>query len=167
MDTTYLHLENGVGKQPHRIAQPLAGDWSAQLGWFRFYFDDDRWVWSPQVERMHGYKPGTTSPSTLLLLSHVDLDDYQKVAATLYDARRKHRPFSSHHRIIDTGHHTHDVVMVGAPFYAADGALLGTHGFWLDATPLTQARAANPVTRAADRERAEHRQQRIRAATQC
>jgi hypothetical protein len=22
------------------------------VGWFRFYFDDDRWQWSPQVDRV-------------------------------------------------------------------------------------------------------------------
>ena len=36
-----------------------AGARSEQVGWFRFYFDDDRWEWSPEVELLHGYQPGT------------------------------------------------------------------------------------------------------------
>jgi hypothetical protein len=33
--------------------QALAGA-PQRAGWFRFYFDDQRWEWSEQVERMHG-----------------------------------------------------------------------------------------------------------------
>ncbi|MDT7796525.1 MAG: hypothetical protein QOD59_5966, partial [Mycobacterium sp.] len=38
-----------------------AGD-PQRVGWFRLYFDDDRWEWSPQVEKMHGYLPGSATP---------------------------------------------------------------------------------------------------------
>ncbi|MCW2554333.1 MAG: RNA-binding protein with domain, partial [Mycobacterium sp.] len=31
---------------------------SQRLGWFRYFFEDDRWEWSPQVQTMHGYQPG-------------------------------------------------------------------------------------------------------------
>ncbi|MBV9512664.1 MAG: antitermination regulator, partial [Mycobacteriaceae bacterium] len=36
----------------------LAGGAPERVGWFRLYFDNQRWEWSPQVERMHGYPPG-------------------------------------------------------------------------------------------------------------
>ncbi|UQX12101.1 PAS domain-containing protein [Candidatus Mycobacterium methanotrophicum] len=127
---------DGVVGQAATGAQLLAADWSQHLGWFRFYFDDDRWTWSPQVERMHGYPPGATAPSTLLVLSHVHLDDYRKVAVTLQDARRGEHPFSSRHRILDTGHRLHHVVMVGAPFYDIEGAVAGLQGFCLDVTAV-------------------------------
>jgi hypothetical protein len=29
-----------------------------RVGAFRFYFGDQRWEWSEQVQRMHGYQPG-------------------------------------------------------------------------------------------------------------
>ena len=90
-----LDLEKRSGGQTGPLSHPLPADWLEHPGWFRYYFDDDRWTWSPQIEQMHGYKPGTTAPSTLLLLSHIHLDDYQKVAATLRDARRTHRRANS------------------------------------------------------------------------
>ncbi|BBZ12333.1 PAS domain-containing protein [Mycobacterium branderi] len=139
MNTTNLRAETGID------------DRSAEMGWFWFNIDDDRWLWSAQVERMHGYQPGTTAPSTPLLLSHVHLDDYRQVAATLHDARRTRRPFSSQHRIVDTAHHVHDVVMVAAPCHDTDGTILGMHGLCLDA----------PAGSADDR------RQRVRAATRC
>ena len=72
------------------------------VGWFRFYFDDERWEWSPEVEAMHGYAPGTVTPTTELVLSHKHPDDYRHVAATLDAVRRHHQAFSTRHRIIDT-----------------------------------------------------------------
>ena len=165
-----LRLESGIGDR-----QPLPADWLEHLGCFRFYFDDDRWSWSPQIEQMHGYKPGTTAPSTLLLLSHVHLDDYQQVAAALYDVRRTHQPFSSRHRIVDIRDQVHDVVMIGAPFHDTRGAIVGMQGFYLD---LTQAAALARHRRnehpadhlrvvAAGKGHGENRRQRVRGATHC
>ena len=53
------------------------------MGWFRFYFDDDRWEWSPQVEKMHGYLPGSVTPTTEMVLAHKHPDDYRQIAHTL------------------------------------------------------------------------------------
>jgi hypothetical protein len=139
-----------------RDEQPLTADWSQHLGWFRFYFDDDRWTWSPQVEHMHGNRPGTTAPSTLLVLSHVHLDDYHRVADVLQNARRSPHPFSCRHRILDTGHHLHHVVMIGAPFHDTDGAAAGMQGFCVDVTTVAQTGGHAPS-----------RRRRVRAATQC
>lgn len=151
-----LRTEPASPSHDGKAHQALTVDWSTQLGWFRFHLDD-RWVWSPQVERMHGYRPGTTAPSTLLLLSHVHLDDYPRVAATLQNARRTCCAFSSHHRIVDTRHHVRDVIVVGGPFHDADGTTLGVQGLFFDATPLTQASPSH----------IENRRHRVRAATQC
>lgn len=125
---------------------------------------------------MHGYQPATVVPSTLLMLSHVHPDDERYVAAALHDVRRTHHPFSSYHRIVDTHHHVHDIVMIGVPFYDSFGALVGMQGFYLDATPATAATSdRSGFDRSADRLRAlaaeqrgrEGRRRRVRAATQC
>jgi hypothetical protein len=134
--------------------KPLAADWSQHLGWFRFYFDDDRWMWSPQLERMHGYLPGTTAPSTFLVLSHVHHDDFHRVAAALQDVRRNHHPFSSRHRIVDTRHHVHHLVMIGALFYDTEGAAAGMQGFCVEVTGNRDGQSPS-------------RRQGVRAATQC
>lgn len=148
-----LALTNG---RPAAGDQPLTADWSGHLGWFRFYFDNDRWTWSPQVEHMHGYKPKTTAPSTLLVLSHVHLDDYHRVAEALQDARRNHHPFSVRYRILDTGHHLHHVVMIGAPFYDSEGAVAGMQGFCVDVTTMAKSNGHSHT-----------RRRRVRAATHC
>ena len=53
---------SGNGKEG--VRDPLGAGAPQRVGWFRFYFDDDRWEWSPQVEKMHGYLPGSVTPTT-------------------------------------------------------------------------------------------------------
>ncbi len=116
------------------IEQALAGGSPQRVGWFRFYFADERWEWSEQVQRLHGYEPGAVMPTTELVLSHKHPDDYVQVAATLDDIRRTHRTFSTRHRIIDTSGAVHDVIVIGDQLYDDDGDVIGTHGFYVDVT---------------------------------
>ena len=116
------------------------------MGWFRFYFADERWEWSEQVQLMHGYEPGTVTPTTELVLSHKHPDDYQQVATTLGEMRRSHRTFSTRHRIIDTQGEVHSVVVIGDQLYAEGGELIGTGGFYVDVThPDTTPRSCCPL----------------------
>ncbi|BBY65856.1 PAS and ANTAR domain-containing protein [Mycolicibacterium helvum] len=106
-----------------------------QVGWFRFFFDDERWEWSAEVQAMHGYEPGTVSPTTELVLSHKHPDDYQQVATTLDDVRGHHQAFSTRHRIIDTAGRIHHVIVVADKLQDESGAVIGTHGFYVDVSP--------------------------------
>ncbi|MGV0837605.1 PAS and ANTAR domain-containing protein [Mycolicibacterium thermoresistibile] len=117
------------------LEQALAGGSPQRVGWFRFYFADERWEWSPQVQQMHGYEPGTVTPTTELVLSHKHPDDYAQVSTTLEQIRRSHKTFSTRHRIIDTQGNVHSVVVVGDQLYDEHGAVVGTHGFYVDVTP--------------------------------
>jgi hypothetical protein len=121
-----------------RIATPEPGS-SQRLGWFKYFFDDDRWEWSPQVQSMHGYQPGTVTPTTEVVLSHQHPDDYHQVAATLADVRRQLRPFSTSHRIVDTAGETHQVLVVADTLVDEVGRVAGTHGFYVDLTPVQDA----------------------------
>lgn len=121
----------GAGSADHA----LAGGDPQRIGWFRFYFEDERWEWSPQVETMHGYAPGTVRPTTELVLSHKHPDDIGRVAATLESLRTNATPFSTRHRIIDTRGQTHEVVVVGSRLYDYVGQVIGSHGFYVDITP--------------------------------
>jgi hypothetical protein len=152
MDRTLL-VNTSFAEHTAWPLRPLVADWSQHLGWFRFCFDDDRWHWSPEVERMHGYRPGSTAPSTLKVLSHVHLADYRRVAATLQDARETHQPFCSQHRIQDTAHRVHRIAMIAAPIADAQGTTVGMQGFWLE-MPAASARD-------------DQRRNEIRAATRC
>jgi ANTAR domain/PAS fold len=117
------------------LEQALAGGSPQRVGWFRFYFDDERWEWSEQVQQMHGYEPGTVTPTTELVLSHKHPDDYRQVAATLDEMRRTHKTFSTRHRIIDIKGSVHSMVVIGDQLYDDGGKLIGTHGFYVDVTP--------------------------------
>ncbi len=117
------------------VEHALAGGEPQRVGWFRFYFADERWEWSPQVERMHGYEPGQVHPTTDLVLSHKHPDDYGQVAATRDEIRRTAGGFSTRHRIIDTHGDVHHVVVVGDQLFDDNERVVGTHGFYVDVTP--------------------------------
>ncbi|OBI37469.1 antitermination regulator [Mycobacterium sp. E1386] len=119
------------------------------VGRFRFFLDGHRWEWSAAVARMHGYKPGQVQPTTELLLKHKHPDDRERVAAVL--ERVMHgKPFSSRHRIIDTGGRTHCVVVAGDRMLDDHGTPLGTSGFYVDVTDSLQTDINNVLSAVAD-----------------
>ena len=77
------------------VEKALNGGTLQAVGWYRFYFADERWEWSAEVAQIHGYQPGTVTPTTQLVLSHKHPDDYKYIAATLDDIRRTHKPLST------------------------------------------------------------------------
>jgi PAS domain S-box-containing protein len=106
-----------------------------RAGWFNFYFADDRWEWSPEVAQIHGYEPGTVTPTTDLVMRHKHPDDHPKVAAVLDHVRRTQQTISTRHRIVDTKGHTREVIVLGEQLRDDTGAKVGTHGFYIDVTP--------------------------------
>jgi ANTAR domain/PAS fold len=137
------------------VGQAFAGV-SQRVGWFRFYFSDQRWEWSEQVQRMHGYEPGTVTPTTELVLAHKHPDDRHQVAKTIEDMLNTRCAFSTRHRIIDTSGAVHHVVVVGDQLTDDQGAAIGTHGYYVDITP-TADRAQNDLISAKVAEITEHR----------
>lgn len=117
------------------VAQALAGGSPQRMGTFRFYFEDERWEWCEQVQRLHGYEPGTVTPTTELVLAHKHPDDRNQIAATLDDIRRTRGAFSTRHRIIDVQGNVHQVVVVANQLVDAAGAVIGTEGFYVEVTP--------------------------------
>lgn len=132
--------------QSAEVEEALAGGAPQRVGWFRFYFADQRWEWSEQVQRMHGYQPGSVTPTTELVLGHKHPDDRGQVAATIDDILHTHNAFSTRHRIIDTRGEVHHVVVVGDRLYDDDGAVIGTHGFYIDVSPLPEQAHEDLVT---------------------
>ncbi|OJZ69822.1 antitermination regulator [Mycobacterium paraffinicum] len=121
--------------QTAAVEQALAGGTPQRAGWFRFYFEDQRWEWSDEVYRMHGYEPGAVSPTTELVIEHKHPADRSQVAATINEMVERRQAFSTRHRIVDTRGNTHEVVVVGDQFSDSDGEVIGTHGFYVDVTP--------------------------------
>lgn len=123
---------NGDGAQSAAPVDPLAD--YLNIGAFRFWFVGQRWEWSDEVARMHGYEPGQVEPTTLLLLSHKHPDDRAHVQELLDYALQSEGSFSSRHRFIDTVGTVHDAIVVADRMLDASGAVLGTEGYYIDLT---------------------------------
>jgi PAS domain S-box-containing protein len=139
-DDLTLCPDNRPGEGSGPVGRALADGGPTRVGWFRYFFDEDRWEWSPQVEQMHGYNPGTVTPTTKLVLSHKHPDDYRQVAETLQLIRQTRRAFRSTHRIVDVHGKVHHVAVLGDELDDEDGRVIGTYGFYVDLTREEQAR---------------------------
>jgi PAS domain S-box-containing protein len=117
---------------PDNAAPPV------RAGWFRFYFADERWEWAPEAARIHGYEPGTVTPTTALVMSHKHPDDHAKMAAYLERVRRTHEAISTRHRIIDAQGQIREVIVAGQELFDYTGAIVGTSGFYIDVTPSVE-----------------------------
>jgi hypothetical protein len=137
------------------VDQAFAGA-PQRVGWFRFYFEDQRWEWSEQVQRMHGYEPGTVTPTTELVLAHKHPEDRGEVAKTIHEMLLARRAFSTRHRILDTRGVMHQVVVVGDLLTDRQDVVIGTHGYYVDITPSSD-RAREDLISARVAEITEHR----------
>jgi hypothetical protein len=137
------------------VDQAFAGA-PQRVGWFHFYFEDQRWEWSEQVQRMHGYEPGTVTPTTELVLAHKHPEDRGEVAKTIDEMLLARRAFSTRHRILDTRGVVHQVVVVGDLLTDRQDVVIGTHGYYVDITPSSD-RAREDLISARVAEITEHR----------
>lgn len=112
-----------------------------RVGWFRYYFDEQSWEWSDEVQQLHGYEPGAMpNPTTELVLAHKHPDDRHKVAATIDGITHSRGVFSGRHRIIDALGVERPVVVIGDQFFDDSGAIVGTQGFYVEITPAQKVR---------------------------
>ena len=116
------------------MAPTEAGTDYLNVGSFRFWFVDQRWEWSDEVARMHGYDPGSVAPTTELLLSHKHPEDRAHVQDLLDYALQSEASFSSRHRFIDTGGKVHDAIVVADRMLDGAGTVVGTSGYYIDLT---------------------------------
>ncbi|MEZ0349295.1 PAS and ANTAR domain-containing protein [Mycobacterium sp. pR1184] len=126
--------------------QPTKGTGGAAIsylnvGSFKFWFDGERWEWSDEVARMHGYEPGTVAPTTNLMLSHKHPDDREHVRDLLRHALHSGESFSSRHRFVDTSGAVHDAIVVADRIVDDEsGAVRGTSGYYIDLSGIDEAR---------------------------
>lgn len=102
------------------------------VGSFRFWFTTDRWEWSPELYRLHGYDPGEIEPTTELLIKHKHPDDHHDIAEAITRSIDQGEPFSSHHRFLDTAGGEHNVMVVADRIFNSEGRPVGTTGFYID-----------------------------------
>jgi ANTAR domain/PAS fold len=118
------------------LATPAQGAATSYLnvGSFRFWFSGERWEWSDEVARMHGYEPGSVAPTTKLMLSHKHPDDREHVRDLLDHALQSGESFSSRHRFIDTAGGVHEAIVVADHILDETGEVVGTGGYYIDLT---------------------------------
>lgn len=125
-------------RSPHLAAGPLPGAKPSSAhpgpmtGSFRFWFATQRWEWSPELYRMHGYTPGELEPTTDLLLAHKHPEDRDHVAAAIARSINEGEPFSSRHRFVDVSGAEHTVMVVADRILDDEGEPVGTAGFYVD-----------------------------------
>jgi ANTAR domain/PAS fold len=90
------------------------------------------------VQRMHGYEPGTVTPTTELVLAHKHPDDRREVAKTIDQMLHAHCAFSTRHRMLDTRGAVHQVIVVGDLLTDPQDVVIGTHGYYVDITPSSE-----------------------------
>lgn len=133
-------------RESWEVAAVFSGGENQRVGKFHYFVADQRWVWSDQVARMHGYEPGAAQPTTELLLSHQHPDDRAKVAEVL-DRVKRGGQFSSRHRIIDASGCTRWLVVVGDRMTDESGHVIGTEGFYVDVTESVQSDVTKAMSR--------------------
>lgn len=126
--------ETGTGGGAWPARWSTVDDEKPGVGAFRFWFVGERWEWSDELARMHGYQPGTVEPTTELLMSHKHPDDRGHVQDHLDRALLSKTSFSSRHRFLDTDGNVHDAIVVADRMLDASGAVVGTAGYYLDLT---------------------------------
>jgi PAS domain S-box-containing protein len=103
------------------------------VGEFRYVARQDRWEWSDEVAQMHGYEPGTVTPTTELVLRHQHPHDRATLAELIERVRRNGAPFSSRQRIVDTRGGEHLVLVIGDGIFD-EGEPAGASGYYVDIT---------------------------------
>jgi len=122
----------GTREQPPGVVASAPG--YLTVGAFRFWFVGQRWEWSDEVARMHGYEPGAVEPTTKLLMAHKHPEDRAHVQDVLDYALQSGESFSSRHRFIDTAGKEHNAIVVADRMLDERGVVVGTAGYYIDLT---------------------------------
>ena len=83
------------------VTTALTAGVAHQTGAFRYDVAEDRWWWSDEVYRMHGFEPGEVVPTTAMILAHKHPDDRARYAGALTSTSLLGGSFASVHRILD------------------------------------------------------------------
>ncbi|OLT54669.1 PAS and ANTAR domain-containing protein [Cellulosimicrobium sp. CUA-896] len=102
----------------------------------------DRWWWSDETYRIHGFAPHEVVPTTDLVLAHKHPEDRDRVRATLATAATTGEPFRSVHRIMDGRGCERTLVLVGEGRRdPVTGAVVELGGYFVDVTSAIARRA--------------------------
>lgn len=116
------------------------------VGGFHFHVREDRWVWSDEVARMHGYESGF-EPTTAQMLEQKHPDDRRAVAQVIERVITEGAPLSTHHRIVRTDGALREVLIVAFGDRDSSGPDR-VEGFYIDVTDTIGRDRQQTLTRA-------------------
>ena len=119
-----------------------------RTGEFRYDVTADKWWWSDEVYRMHGFEPGEVLPTTAMILAHKHPDDRERYAGALTSTSLLGGTFASVHRILDAHSEERVLATIGEAHPTGPGArVTEIVGHFVDVTAAVRALAAEEATR--------------------
>jgi hypothetical protein len=106
----------------------------ALVGGFAYSRGTDRWTWTPEVYRIHGFEPHDVVPTTELIRYHLHPEDGDTLIETLWRAMDAGEPFSVLFRLVDAGGTTHNVLALGTAEPTGADRAEGLRGQMIDLT---------------------------------
>ena len=104
-------------------------------------------VWSGLVYRLHGYQPGSVTPSVALDLQHKHPDDLHGCVDALHAGMVTGRLVVHEHRLVDADGKMRPVVMVARSVNDGPGRVRQLHGFLLPTDTADTADTAGTAPR--------------------
>lgn len=130
------------------VTGALTAGVSFQTGEFRYDVTTDRWWWSDEVYRMHGFEPGEVVPTTAMILAHKHPDDRERYAGALTSTSLLGGTFASVHRILDAQGTERVLATVGDAHPSGPGVrVTEITGHFVDITAAVRLLAADEATR--------------------
>lgn len=130
------------------VTGALTSGVSFETGAFRYDVTTDRWWWSDEVYRMHGFEPGDVVPTTAMILAHKHPDDRERYAGALTSTSLLGGTFASVHRILDAQGDERVLATVGDAHPSGPGArVTEITGHFVDITAVVRLLAADEATR--------------------
>jgi ANTAR domain/PAS fold len=139
LDAGPLSAEPGAGKP--RLVPSAA---------FTYWVGEDRWEWSDDLYRLHGFVRGEVVPTTELLLAHAHADDRESVMACFAATVTDGEPFVCRYRIIDADQRHHTVVAFASASGCADTGVRVIEGVMADVTEQLRGDIKEATTAAVD-----------------
>jgi hypothetical protein len=106
----------------------------ALVGGFAYDKPTDRWTWSPEVYRIHGFEPHDVVPTTELMRYHLHPEDGDGVLVKLWQAIEAEAAFSEHFRVVDAQGTTRNVLAIGTGETGGSGP--GLRGQLIDVSDM-------------------------------
>jgi hypothetical protein len=117
-------------------------------GEFSYDRREQRWQWSEEMYRIHGFEPGEVVPTTELLLRHKDPEAGTVGRDQVSTVIESGRPSAFWHRIIDARGRVRKVVTVWKGVRNEAGEVVRLSGYMLDVTRGVSRDTSTAVTAA-------------------